>query len=399
MKIAIIGSGISGLVTAYFLSYKHEVWLFEQNNYLGGHSYTTSIEDSDGIQHIDTGFIVCNKKTYPNFIKLLNILNVQLQESEMSFSVKDSENKFEFSGSNISTLFVQKNNLFNYQFWKMLFDIYRFNLNAKKDMYLSTDITVREFIKKHKLNAYAQKYYILPLISAIWSSSINQALDFPIKFLFSFLDNHGLLNLNSAPKWYTVKGGSITYVKKLQEKIANNISLSCKVNKVSRINNKVRINTDNAELTFDKVIIATHSDQALTLLENPSELEQSILSHIKYQESNVILHTDTNVLPNNKKAWASWNYFINDSPQPNLTYNMNILQRLKSSVTYCVSLNLEGHINKNKIIAKYKYSHPIYDEKSVEAKNMWSNININNIYYCGAYWGYGFQCYWCIGYD
>jgi uncharacterized protein len=391
MKIAIIGSGISGLASAYFLSKKYEVWLFEQENYLGGHSHTVEIDDSSGRHSIDTGFIVCNKKTYPNFMHLLNALNIELEASCMGFSVKDPLNNIEFAGQNLNTIFAQRKNLFKLNFWQMLFDITRFNRYAKQALVDSRTLTLGEFLDKHPICNYAKKYYILPLIAAIWSTSTTQALEFPAVFLFKFLDNHGLLSLNSAPQWYTIKGGSISYVTSLQQQINGNILLDSKVQKVTRLADKIQVKTENLEENFDKVVFAVHSDQVLEILNAPNNIELDIFNNIKYQDSDVTLHTDTSILPTERRAWASWNYFINNSKHPNLTYNMNILQNLKTHTTYCISLNLDEHLNKESIINKYKYAHPVYDQKSMHAIKLWERVNTQNIYYVGAYWGYGFH--------
>lgn len=391
MKIAVIGSGISGLAAAYLLDKKHEVWLFEQADYLGGHAHTVEVHDQSGTHKIDTGFIVCNKKTYPNFLQLLKELDVELEKSSMGFSVKDETNNIEFAGQNLNTIFAQRKNLLDRKYWQMLFDINKFNKYAKISLLNDTNETLSQFLDKYAINDYARKYYILPLISAIWSASISQALAFPIKFLFKFLDNHGLLGLNSAPQWYTIKGGSIAYVKSLQNKFHGKVFLNNKVQKVTRVDNRIKLKTSNLEEDFDKVVFAIHSDQVLDVLDSPNNEEIAIFSDIKYQSNNVTLHADISVLPKEKRAWASWNYFINNNKYPNLTYNMNILQNLKTDKIYCVSLNLDDYINSDLIIDKYTYAHPVYNNNSLSAASLWNNINHNSIYYAGAYWGYGFH--------
>ena len=247
MKIAIIGSGISGLTSAYFLSKNHEVWLFEKNDYLGGHSHTVQVEESDRVHNIDTGFIVCNKKTYPNFMHLLKELSVDLQESSMGFSVKDDATGLEFSGSSLNTIFAQRKNIFNYNYIKMLHDIYKFNNKAKEHLNLEDNMKLQDFLDKHKIGESAKKYYILPIISAIWSANLTQALEFPVSFLFSFLNNHGLLDFNSAPQWYTIKGGSISYVNKIHDMLGKNVFLNEKVDKITPIGDKFKVKTKNIE--------------------------------------------------------------------------------------------------------------------------------------------------------
>lgn len=391
MKIAIIGSGISGLTSAYFLSKNHEVWLFEKNDYLGGHSHTVQVEESDRVHNIDTGFIVCNKKTYPNFMHLLKELSVDLQESSMGFSVKDDATGLEFSGSSLNTIFAQRKNIFNYNYIKMLHDIYKFNNKAKEHLNLEDNMKLQDFLDKHKIGESAKKYYILPIISAIWSANLTQALEFPVSFLFSFLNNHGLLDFNSAPQWYTIKGGSISYVNKIHDMLGKNVFLNEKVDKITPIGDKFKVKTKNIEIIFDKVVVAIHSDQVLDILDYHSPVMSQVFNNIKYQRSAVTLHTDTRILPKKRAAWASWNYFLNDSDKANLTYNMNILQGLKSNSTYCISLNLDDDINEDCKIAHYEYEHPIFNEQSVKAAKMWDEVSLQNIHFCGAYWGYGFH--------
>lgn len=391
MKIAIVGSGVSGLVCAYFLSKNHEVWLFEKNDYLGGHSHTVQVEDNNGLQNIDTGFIVCNKKTYPNFMHLLHELQVDLQKSYMGFSVKDTASGLEFSGSNLNSIFAQRMNVFNYSFLKMLYDIYKFNHNAKQHLNATQNITLEEFLDKYKIGKDARKNFILPIISAIWSSSTAQAAEFPVNFLFSFLNNHGLLDFNAAPQWYTVQGGSISYVRKIREKLGKNVFLNEKVDKIKRAGDRFTVKSKNIEETFDKVVIAIHSSEVLDILEDHPSVVAKVFSNIKYQPSSVVLHTDTSILPRNKRAWASWNYFLNASDNANLTYNMNILQDLNASSTYCISLNLDDYIKDDCKIAHYQYEHPLYNQEAVQAAAMWDQLDIKNVHFCGAYWGYGFH--------
>ncbi len=391
MKIAIIGSGISGLACAYFLSRKYEVTLFEEADYLGGHTHTVEVHDTCGSHNIDTGFIVCNKRTYPNFIRLLTELDVNLQPSSMGFSVKDVASNLEYSGHNLNTVFAQRKNLLNVKFIKMLADISRFNKHAKQFLQHPSDLTLEQFIATHSIGTYATQYYILPLISAIWSTSTAEAAKFPVDFLFRFLNNHGLLSLNEAPQWYTVENGSSSYVQKLRAKMSAIVAINSKVLEVVRLENGVRVKTACMQEDFDKVVFATHADQALQALANPRLEEVEILGKIKFQDNNVTLHVDTSVLPKAKRAWSSWNYLLNNNKLPNLTYNMNILQNINSQTTYCVSLNLDEYINKDLIIAKYIYAHPIYNADSLQATMQWGEINQHDIYYAGAYWGYGFH--------
>ncbi len=391
MKIAIIGSGISGLSAAYFLSKDHDVWLFEQDSYIGGHSHTVRVAEDNGYQDIDTGFIVCNKKTYPNFIRLLTTLDVELQETRMGLGIKSKD--IEFAGNNFNTLFAQRKNLYNHKFWRMLYDIYRFNKLAQKSLLEPNNQTLGEFLSANDMSEQAQKYYILPIVSAIWSTGEYDVKNFPVHFLFQFLENHGLLDLDAAPQWYTVKGGSIQYVEKISAPFAKTILLNTPVRKIIRKDDKVWLQLDESEFCVDKVIIAVHSDQVLELLEKPTNQELRVFGNLKYQPSSVILHTDSSVLAKNKRAWASWNYWITEKSvhNPCVTYNMNILQNLKSDRTYCVSLNLDDQISEQCILGRYNYSHPICDRNLIEMQKLWGDVNHGNTYYCGAYWRNGFH--------
>lgn len=391
MKIAIIGSGISGLSAAYFLSKKHDVLLFEKDEYIGGHSHTVRVAEEKGFHDIDTGFIVCNKRTYPNFMHLLKMLDVELQPTRMGLSIKSKE--IEFSGNNINTIFSQRKNLFNLRFWHMLYDIYRFNRLAQISLKDQQNETLEVFLRSNAMSEEALKYYIMPIISAIWSAGENDVKKFPSLFLFRFLQNHGLLSLNSAPQWYTIKGGSIKYVEKMASALTNPVILNTPVRKISRNLDKVVLQLDGRQVTVDKVILAVHSDQVLDLLDNPTNEELHLFGKLKYLPSSVILHTDRSVLAENKRAWASWNYWITDKSdhKPCVTYNMNILQDIKSKRTYCVSLNLDSHIEEQTIIGKYTYSHPVYDSNLIEMQKLWHTVNKDNTYYCGAYWQNGFH--------
>ena len=396
MKIAVVGSGISGLTTALLLNKKHEVKVFEAANWVGGHAHTIPIEDGNTTLWIDTGFIVCNDKNYPNFIQLMKLIDITLQKTTMSFSVRVDEVNLEYNGTSINGLFSQRKNIFNPKFWSMLKDIINFNHQAKKLIhYPYTEITFGDFIAPLKLNSFCVEYYLLPMIAAIWSNSVKEALKMPAWFICQFLDNHGMLNINQRPQWYTIPGGSHTYVNKITSLLKNSIYTSMPVKTILRHERGVTVvSLKNEPENFDKVVIATHSDQALALLASPSVLENEILSKIRYHKNQVVLHTDTHVLPKNPRAWASWNYYIKkqDAQSCFVNYNMNILQNLKSRKTYCVSLNQTDLIETSKILANFEYEHPIYDTFSKNSQERLFEINgKNNTYYCGAYWGAGFH--------
>ena len=396
MKIAIIGSGISGNVLAYHLYKEHDISVFEANNYIGGHSHTHNIDVNGQQYKIDTGFIVFNGKTYPNFIALLNELNVTSQQSTMSFSVKCELSGLEYNGSNINTLFAQRSNLLKPSFYKMLADILRFNREAPDILNKPENILSLGFYLKK--NNYSQQFidqYIIPMGSAIWSSSYDQMLDFPAQFFIRFFINHGLLNIKNRPPWFVIKGGSNAYVKKLINGFQDKIRLNSPVKKVNRYENHVEIICENRlPEKFDYVFFACHSDEALAVLNNPKPFEENILSAFPYQKNDVVLHTDTTLLPKRKLAWASWNYHrLNNKDKPvALTYNMNILQGISCKETFCVTLNNSNAINETKILKRLQYSHPLFTYRSIHAQSQHHRLNgTNRCFYAGAYWRYGFH--------
>lgn len=395
MKIAIIGSGISGLSAAYYLDSEHEITIYEAEEYIGGHTHTVPVYEGSNTIWIDTGFIVCNPKNYPNFLKFIDELSVSLQKSSMSFSVSSLVNGLEYNGTSFNSLFAQRKNFFNIDFLRMLKDIVAFNKEAKNlitaDNY---SLSLQQLINNLKLSNYFKNYYLLPMISAIWSNDQSAALLMPAIFVCRFLNNHGMLNINDRPQWYSICGGSHTYVKSIVSKIKAKILTNTPAINIMRTQSGVVIQTVNGSEIFDKVIIATHSNQALRLLQDPSKAESSVLSAMNYQTNEVVLHTDINLLPRNRQAWASWNYKILSLSQDKLcvTYNMNILQDLNCSQTYCLSLNQTAQIDPTKILYKFVYSHPIYNNEMINAQSKYSSISgVNNTYYCGAYWGNGFH--------
>ncbi len=394
MKIAIIGSGISGLTAAYFLNKRHEVTLFEANDCIGGHTNTYAVHTKDAHLNIDTGFIVFNKKTYPNFTWLLEKLQVPIQKTSMSFSVKNQMKHLEYSATSLNSLFSQRKNLLNISFMHMLLEIKKFNQAAKRNAtHEISDITLSEFISDLNLSDYAIENYVLPMTRAIWSSDFSDALQMPAKFLCAFFDNHGMLDLYNRPDWYSIIDGSKNYIDKLVKTLRIQPRIGTPVLSVERFPENIVIHTRNSVESFDKVVIATHSDQALKILKKASPEELSILNAIPYQKNDVCLHTDTTLLPTKKMAWASWNYQVNsDAKKCTLTYNMNILQKLQSEKTYCVSLNQNHTINPCKIIKKFCYSHPVFTTAGILAQKKIKLINgYNNTLFCGAYWKNGFH--------
>lgn len=397
-KIAVIGSGISGLTSAYLLSQKHEVSVFEKNNYIGGHTATVEVEHG-GQQHtIDTGFIVFNDKTYPNFLKLLSQIGVGKQESEMSFSVHNKQTGLEYNGHSLSTLFAQKRNLLNWKFWKLIKEILRFNKLCKQayaENNYDISLTLGDFLAEHHFNDYFSTHYILPMGAAIWSSSLDEMQAFQFKFFVQFFNHHGLLNIADRPQWYAIPGGSKRYIEPLVASFKERIFLNSHIVSVIRLDDGVKITfADGGTQQFDEVVFACHSDQSLQLLGDATDDEKAILSAIPYRKNDVVLHTDTSLLPVRKKAWASWNYQLSaDRAKPaSVTYNMNILQQLKTPFTFCVTLNQNEDIDENKILQKYVYHHPVFNLKSMAAQSQRGLIcGVNRTHFCGAYWYNGFH--------
>lgn len=394
LKIAVIGSGISGLVSAYLLSQQHEIHLFEANDTLGGHTHTVKVNHSSQAVNIDCGFIVFNKKTYPHFTALLDKEQVSYEKSEMSFSYYDPKKAFYYNGHSLSSLFSDKKNLFNGEFYRMLFDIVLFNRTAKsliKKNQLNS-LTLRDYLQQKSYSSLFINTYLIPMISAIWSAPKAKVPDMPLSFLLRFYENHGLLDLYDRPDWYVIKNGSSQYIPKLTERFKENIHLSSKVDKVARKNNQVAVTVNQQTHQFDKVIIAAHSDEALKMLEQPTEHELAILGAILYEANHITLHTDIRVLPPSPKAWASWNYYENQSGVCTLNYYANRLQNINMNQHYIVSVNLEDQIAEDSIIKQMIFSHPVITQAALNAQKQATLINgHNNTYFCGAYWGYGFH--------
>jgi len=395
LKIAIIGSGISGLTSAYILSKKHEVYLFEKNDYIGGHTHTHEIKENTNNINVDSGFIVYNENTYPNFIKLLDILNIERQHTEMGFSVKSNSQDFEYAGNSINSIFSQRKNIFKPSFLKMVYDILKFNYQSKRDIKkISTNITLKQYLDSSSYSKEFIDKYIIPMGAAIWSTSPELMLQVPAVFFIRFFKNHGLLDITNRPQWWVIKNGSNQYVKEIIKPFKENIKLNTKISSIKRKNNGAEVSYDDNKEFFDSVIIATHSDQALLLIDDLTDKENDILGKIKYQKNTALLHTDTSILPKRKIAWSSWNYLINHNQEKivTLTYNMNILQTLKSNKTYCVTINDSTNIDRSKILKEIKYSHPLFTIDSVDAQKRKDEIcGKNDTYFCGAYWGYGFH--------
>lgn len=396
--IAIIGSGISGLMAAYLLSKKNHVTVFEKNDRIGGHTATVDIEKNGQSFAIDTGFIVFNDKTYPNFLALLSEIGIGKQATQMSFSVHNCQTGMEYNGHNLNTLFAQRRNLFRPKFWGLVTEILRFNKQCKAifdSQSYQDGMTLGQFLTENNFSDFFAEHYILPMGAAIWSSSLSQMEDFEFRFFVQFFHNHGLLNIADRPQWYVIPKGSRSYLKPLCQPFENNIKLNADISGISRSDNKVHLHfNQNPSESFDDVVVACHSDEALALLNDATEDETAILSAMPYSENSVILHTDKTLLPKREKAWASWNYQLSQdrSKAASVTYNMNILQGIESENTFCVTLNQKEDIDPNLILREFTYHHPIFSSESIQAQQQRDKIcGINQTHFAGAYWHSGFH--------
>ena len=393
MKIAIIGSGIAGNVAAYRLHREHEVTVFEAADHVGGHTHTHEIEHEGRPVAVDTGFIVCNDRTYPNFLALMAELGVELQPSDMSFSVQTASG-IEYNGTSLNGLFAQQRNLVRPAFWRMIRDILRFNRNAPRLLrWRSDSLRLGEYLDAHGYSPQFVEHYILPMGAAIWSAGTASVRDFPARYFVRFFHNHGMLTVDDRPQWLTVRGGSARYVAKLTAGFRERIRLRTPVENVRRTPAGVLVKPAGGHAErFDRVFFACHSDQALRLLSDASQTEREVLGAIRYQRNDVVLHTDTRVLPRRKLAWAAWNYHQAASDRVAVTYNMNILQRLGSRTPLLVTLNMADCIERRHIIRQMSYEHPVFTPEAVAAQSRQQEINgADRAYFCGAYWGFGFH--------
>jgi predicted NAD/FAD-binding protein len=397
MKIAIIGSGIAGLTSAYLLNRRHDIRVFEASDWIGGHTHTVDVQVDGQSYALDTGFIVFNDWTYPNFIRLLSQLGVGFKATEMSFSVSDPLSGVEYNGHNLNSLFAQRRNLISPKFWGMVRDILRFNREALDDLNqqrIASTMTLGDYLKANGYSERFTQHYIVPMGAAIWSMSLNDMLGFPLQFFVRFFKNHGLLSVSDRPQWCVVEGGSSSYVAPLTESFKQHIRLNCPVSRVERDAEGVTVHSAAGAERFDKVIFACHSDQALALLAEPTRIEQEILGALPYADNDVVLHTDTRLLPKRPLAWASWNYRLGGpaSQSAAVTYDMNILQGIQSDTTFCVSLNQTAAIDPSKILARYTYAHPQYSLAGMAAQARWEELlGSHHSYFCGAYWANGFH--------
>lgn len=396
MKIAVIGTGIAGNVAAYKLSQEHDVTVYEANDYIGGHTNTHDVRIQGRDYAIDTGFIVFNYRTYPEFTRLLEELHVEVQPTNMSFSVKHEITGLEYNGNTINSLFAQRRNLFRPSFLRMVRDILRFNRDAVQSLeHEDAELPLGAYLTKYGYGEEFRNHYIIPMGAAIWSTDAELMQDFPARFFIRFFHNHGLLTVNDRPIWHVIKGGSRNYLEPLIRSFRDNIRLGTPVQTIRRFRDHVDIVTDQfGTERYDAVFIATHTNEALRMLDHATEAESEVLGAIPYQRNEAVLHTDTALLPKRRLAWAAWNYHILKRQQGSvaLTYNMNILQGIDAPVTFNVTLNNTSAIDPDRIIKCVEYEHPLFTPASVDAQARHAEINgTHRTWYCGAYWRNGFH--------
>ena len=394
-KIAIIGSGISGLSASLFLSKKFDVHLFEKNKILGGHTRTIKLNNSNNNPlSIDTGFIVFNNKNYPDLVSFFKFLDVDTENSNMSFSISCKSPNLEYGGSSLNSLFAQRKNIFSIKFILLLFEIRRLYKKGREfDLNFKDDLTIEDFLLMNNFSNEIREFHVYPLISSIWSNNTKDVKNFPLISFLQFFNNHGLFSFNNRPKWKFVSGGSYSYVEALIKKNLFKYSTNFQIKKIMRNDGKIQIIDDNDKMQiFDKVVFATHADQALKLLENPSANENEVLSIFQYTKNKAYLHSDERLMPQKKLAWSSWNFLqnIRKNDDFSLTYWMNRLQKINDSINYFVSIN--PIIEPIKIIDKTIFEHPIFNIETVKAQKKLSSLQGHlNTFYCGSYCGYGFH--------
>jgi uncharacterized protein len=395
MRIAVIGTGISGLAAAHLLRDAGELTVYEANDYIGGHTHTVDVDVPSGRYAVDTGFIVFNRKTYPNLLRLFGQLGVAWQDSDMSFSVHCEPTGLEYCPSSFDKLFAQRRNLFRPAFWQMVRDIMRFRREVGELIAAGDEgVTLMEYLRRRRYKRMFIEKFLLPMGAAIWSADPRRFESFPAVQFARFFANHLFLE-RSQPRWLAVEGGSRSYVRKLIEPFADRIRLSSAVTGVRRSGGRVEVTcADDRSEVFDEVVIATHSDQALDMLAEPDRAQQEILSSLAYQPNDVVLHTDRSVLPRRPKVWASWNYRIprQKVDRVRVTYYMNRLQALDAEEDFCVTLNQTDRIAPDRILGRFRYDHPVFDPHARRAQGRRNEISgVNGLHFCGAYWGYGFH--------
>ena len=396
MKIAVIGSGISGLSAAYYLSKKHHVDLFEKNDHFGGHSYTIDVFLDQKKVSLDVGFIVFNYETYPNLINFFSENKVEIEKSDMSFSVYVKDTNFEYCGKGLKGIFAKKSNLFNLKFLRMFYDIISFYKRCDKINEYNEKITLGHFLSKERMSKSFIEYHLIPMVSAIWSMPPYEASKMPLKFFLKFFQNHGLFKLKNRPQWYTVSNRSRAYVNKVLSNISGEYYKNYNINLIKRFSSSVQIyyGESNEFFEYDKAVIATHADEAISLIEKPLKEEKEILSNFNYRENLAVIHTDEVVMPNNKNVWSSWNSYLDKKniEKNSLTYWLNLLQNLKCEQNIFLTLNPIMKISEKKILKKVKFTHPYFDQNSLDNQKKLDTLqNKKNILFSGSYFGYGFH--------
>tara|TARA_B100000683_G_scaffold5787_1_gene6426 strand:+ start:628 stop:1866 length:1239 start_codon:yes stop_codon:yes gene_type:complete len=396
MKIAVVGSGISGLSAAYYLSKKYHVDLFEKKDHFGGHSHTIDLTLGIKKVAVDIGFIVFNFKTYPNLIKFFEENKIKIEKSDMSFSVSVNSTSFEYCGRGLNGIFSNRSNLFNFKFLRMFFDIIRFYKKCDNVNEFNEEITLGDYLKQNKHSREFIDYHLIPMVSAIWSMPPYEANQMPYKFFLKFFQNHGLFKLKNRPQWYTVTNRSKTYVEKILSKISGEHFKNYPVKKIKRKSNGIDLyyGGESEFFNYDKVVLATHADEALSIIDNPTDNEKKILSNFSYKENIAYIHTDESIMPKNKNVWSSWNSSIkkNEIEKNSITYWLNLLQNLKCEENIFLTLNPYFEIDKSKILKKVKFTHPYFDQTALDFQDQLKNLqNKRNILFCGSYFGYGFH--------
>ena len=396
MKIAVVGSGISGLSAAHYLSKKHHVDIFEKGDHFGGHSHTLDLKIGTKKIAVDIGFIVFNFKTYPNLIKFFEENKIEIEKSDMSFSVSVKDTAFEYCGRGLNGIFSNRSNLINFKFLKMFFDIIKFYKKCDNFTEFNEEIILGDYLKKEKLSKEFIDYHLIPMVSAIWSMPPHEATQMPLKFFIKFFQNHGLFKIKNRPQWYTVKNRSRTYVENILSKISGEHFKNYPVKKIKSKTNGVDLyyGGESEFFDYDKVILATHADEALSIIESPSEEEKKILSNFSYKKNIAYIHTDESIMPKNPKVWSSWNSSIKkgEIEKNSITYWLNLLQNLKCEENIFLTLNPYFEIDQSKIIKKVTFTHPYFDQSALNYQSQLINLqNKRNILFCGSYFGYGFH--------
>ena len=396
MKIAVVGSGISGLSAAHYLSKKHHVDIFEKDDHFGGHSHTLDLKIGTKKIAVDIGFIVFNFKTYPNLIKFFEENKIEIEKSDMSFSVSAKDTAFEYCGRGLNGIFSNRSNLINFRFLRMFFDIIKFYKKCDNFTEFNEEIILGDYLKKEKLSKEFIDYHLIPMVSAIWSMPPHEATQMPLKFFIKFFQNHGLFKIKNRPQWYTVKNRSRTYVENILSKISGEHFKNYPVKKIKSKTNGVDLyyGGESEFFDYDKVILATHADEALSIIESPSEEEKKILSNFSYKKNIAYIHTDESIMPKNPKVWSSWNSSIkkDEIEKNSITYWLNLLQNLKCEENIFLTLNPYFEIDQSKIIKKVTFTHPYFDQSALNYQSQLINLqNKRNILFCGSYFGYGFH--------